>query len=730
MRTRFDLSPFWKVNAAVPRPSTAPLLPLRVLVLVVVGALSAALVATGLLPATAAPGPTGPSATAAGRTWVVDAVDDATGNRWESVDTGTSEVVVEIGDTVEWQFDRAAQEHDLTSLDTGDAWTDGVAEYRLPQGPPVRRTFTEPGTYYFTCSIHGTLMHGRVVVLADGANRPPAVTTTVEPLVGPAPLDVHATAVASDPDDDPLTYRWDFGDADAPATTAHAMYRYDTPGSYTVTLEVSDGRGGTHTDTFAVTVGAESAVTATATPTMGAAPLVVDFVGGAAEEGATYSWDFGDGAVGTGRAPEHTYSEPGTYTATVTASGAAGELGSDTIDVMVTESDLPAVVARATPTGALGVALTAEVTTTGSFAPFADGVATYPALTGAARLVRSRGSSYASLDVTGLKAGAPHNVHVHEKACGTENAGAHFRFDETKPFAEPNEIWLPFTSDAQGASGLVEETQPVRAGVRAVSIVVHDPDNPAKRIGCADLGPSTADLAYAWDFGDGTTGSGPDPDHTYAAPGTYTATVTVSSVHAGHGGPVGSRTASAQVTVAGLPDTTAPQTAIGAGPRGTVASDRARFRLTATETATFACRLDGAPWLSCPPDGAFRDLTDGRHRLQVRATDAAGNADATPAARTWSVDTAGPVVRRTSATTTADRTPDVAASVTDRLSKVRSVVVRIDGRAALTRYDARTGRLTGLPARPLAVGRHAVRLVATDAVGNRSITTWRLRVRS
>lgn len=707
----------------MPHPSSAPLVTPRSVLVVVLAALSVLLAATGLLPATAATTgallpPTEPSA----RTWVVDAIDDVDGNRWESPDTGTSEVVIGVGDTVEWQFDRAGQQHDLTSLDTGSTWTEDIAEYRAPLDPPVRHTFTEPGTYYYTCSIHGTLMHGRVVVLEPGANRPPGVTTTVEPLVGPAPLDVHATAVATDPDGDPLTYTWDFGTTDAPATTAHAMFRYTTPGTYTATLEVSDGRGGLFTDTFDIVVGAESAVTATATPTMGAAPLTVDFLGGAVEAGATYDWDFGDGGSATGSAPAYTYDRPGTYTATVTATGADGELGTDTIDVMVTDSDLPAVTAAATPTsgsGPLAVAFSTEVTTTGTFAAFADGLTTYPDLAGAARLVRSRGSSYASLDVTGLRPTAAHNVHVHEKPCATENAGAHFRFDETKPFAEPNEIWLPFTSRTDGTTGLVTETQSIRAGDKAVSIVIHDPDNPAKRIGCADLGPSTADLSYAWDFGDGTTGSGPDPDHTYARPGTYTATVTVRSVHAGHGGPAGSRTGSVQVRVL---DTVAPSTRVTSGPRGTVASDRASFRFAADETATFACRLDGRPWRTCAAATTFRGLADGKHRLRVRATDTSGNTDPTPVTRAWVVDTTGPAVRRTRAGAA------VRATVTDRLSKVRSVVVRIDGRVALTRYDARSGKLTAAPARPLGRGQHTVRVVAVDAVGNRSVTTWRVRI--
>ena len=36
-----------------------------------------------------------------------------------------------------------------------------------------------------------------------------------------------------------------------------------------------------------------------------------------------------------------------------------------------------------------------------------------------------------------------------------------------------------------------------------------------------------SDLTYAWDFGDGSTGSGVAPEHIYAAPGTYEVTLTV-----------------------------------------------------------------------------------------------------------------------------------------------------------------------------------------------------------
>lgn len=53
---------------------------------------------------------------------------------------------------------------------------------------------------------------------------------------------------SSDPDGDALSYAWDFGDgATATGTTPGALHSYADPGTFTVTLTVSDGRGGSDT---------------------------------------------------------------------------------------------------------------------------------------------------------------------------------------------------------------------------------------------------------------------------------------------------------------------------------------------------------------------------------------------------------------------------------------------------------------------------------------------------
>ena len=59
---------------------------------------------------------------------------------------------------------------------------------------------------------------------------------------------------------------------------------------------------------------------ASASPTVGLAPLMVQFTGGASggTQPYSYSWAFGDGATSSSQNPSHTYANPGSYTSTLT----------------------------------------------------------------------------------------------------------------------------------------------------------------------------------------------------------------------------------------------------------------------------------------------------------------------------------------------------------------------------------------------------------------------------
>jgi hypothetical protein len=78
-------------------------------------------------------------------------------------------------------------------------------------------------------------------------------------------------------------------------------------------------------------------------------------------------------------------------------------------------------------------------------------------------------------------------------------------------------------------------------------------------------------------------------------------------------------------------DTQAPQTTITGRPPNRGRSRRVTFRFRSNEAGSrFQCKRDGKPFAACASPKRYR-LRRGRHRLRVRAIDAAGNVDPTPA---------------------------------------------------------------------------------------------------
>jgi hypothetical protein len=85
-------------------------------------------------------------------------------------------------------------------------------------------------------------------------------------------------------------------------------------------------------------------------------------------------------------------------------------------------------------------------------------------------------------------------------------------------------------------------------------------------------------------------------------------------------------------------DTTPPDTTIASGPTGTVSGSSVRFAFSSSEAgSTFECKLDGAAYSACTSPKDYTNLSNGSHTFEVRATDAAGNTDATPATRTFTI---------------------------------------------------------------------------------------------
>jgi hypothetical protein len=96
-----------------------------------------------------------------------------------------------------------------------------------------------------------------LVLIVVGTNDPPGKSTVSQPAPGESmTIQVLATRV-SDPDDDPLTYTWDFGDKTAPVSGENltdVTHAYPRSGIYPLVLTVSDGRGGFSVTEFDVIV--------------------------------------------------------------------------------------------------------------------------------------------------------------------------------------------------------------------------------------------------------------------------------------------------------------------------------------------------------------------------------------------------------------------------------------------------------------------------------------------
>jgi CSLREA domain-containing protein len=106
-----------------------------------------------------------------------------------------------------------------------------------------------------------------------------------------------------------------------------------------------------------------------------------------------------------------------------------------------------------------------------------------------------------------------------------------------------------------------------------------------------------------------------------------------------------------------------PQTTITSGPGRFLRSTVAKVSFASNEAGSrFECSLDAAAFTSCSSPKQYAGLSQGAHRIRVRALDRSGNVDPTPAVRSFTVDTRPPQTTVTSGPSgpTRDRTPTFA----------------------------------------------------------------------
>jgi len=392
----------------------------------------------------------------------------------------------------------------------------GIDSYEWDFGDGNTSTETNPTNTYntagnYTASLTVTDGEGltdtatiSIVVTEAGGNQAPEAVVSATPDSGNAPLEVTFTGDGSTDDIGIVSYAWDFGDGNT-STETNPIHTYNAAGSYMASLTVTDGEGLTNTATISIVVTEEGGnqepeAVVSATPQSGNAPLEVSFMGGNSLDDVgivSYAWDFGDGNTSEEINPTHTYNTTGTYTASLTVTDGEGLTNTATINIVVTEdggNQAPVAVASSSPIqgpAPLAVIFNGEESTDDVgidtyFWEFSDGRTSSqmnPMLT-----FESVGTYDATLTVTD-EAGLSDSVTI--------------------------QIVVTEPGSNQAPNAIVEAT----------------PENGGAPLEVAFTGSGSTDdvgvVSYVWDFDDGTTSTEADPTHTYTAPGTYIAELTV-----------------------------------------------------------------------------------------------------------------------------------------------------------------------------------------------------------
>lgn len=404
-------------------------------------------------------------------------------------------------------------------------------------GATATHAYAASGTYEVSLTVtddRGGSSTSTKSIAVEAQNAPPKAVANVVRGADGMSIAVDGSG-STDTDGTVVAYAWDFGDG-ATATGATANHTYAAPGTYTVTLKVTDDDGATHQTTASVAVTpaatedviARDAFERTASSAWGSAE-----VGGAwTTSGGAAAFSVGDGVGKISLAPAATrearlsgVSSTKTITSLTIASSSATNGGAFNLTVNGRQvgSDVYSGRVKIEANGAIRLYLLRNETAIGNSVVIPG---TYTAGEKLSVLLGVQGTSPTTLSLKVWRAGT------------TEPASPQLQATDTTAALQ--------AAGSVGIKAAISSVSTVSSVIsvddyKVVTGAVVAPPNQAPTAAFVSTtsgltatvdgsGSSDSDgtiTGYAWTFGDGATASGATASHAYAASGTYNVTLTV-----------------------------------------------------------------------------------------------------------------------------------------------------------------------------------------------------------
>ena len=241
------------------------------------------------------------------------------------------------------------------------AWNFGNGQNGSGATPPAV-TYSLPGTYIATLTVTdnkgATGSATKTITVTRPPNQSPVANVTPTPATGAAPLLVQLSSAGStDPDGAITGYAWNFGNGTT-STSPSPSAVYNTPGTYTVSLTVTDNDGASAVKSITVSVSPPNlppVPVISSSAVNGSAPLVVNVNGAGSSDPdgsiVSYVWTFGNGQTAFGPTASTVYNTPGSYQITLTVVDNGGTQRSANTTVVAGATNLrPIALITALPT--------------------------------------------------------------------------------------------------------------------------------------------------------------------------------------------------------------------------------------------------------------------------------------------------------------------------------------------------------------------------------------------